>query len=812
MSNTAGARASRSYDDGRTDVRERPLLSHRDLDDASAEELLGIVLDYGTRPEAYKGILEDRRIGLLFSAPSTRTRAAFWRAAMDLGADVISFGPGDLQLTTGETWDDTGRVLSEYLDAVVVRTNGPLEEMRALARSLPATVNALSKSEHPTQALADYCAMHEHFGGVDGIRLAYFGEGNNTAAALAFLMARIAGVRCDFYYPSGFGLDPSVVAAASEFGSRSGAIVRAFDGVPDRPDPVDVVYTTRWQAMGVARASAGWRSKFEPFRVDQDLFDRFTEPGRTVFMHDLPATRGEEVSDEILDGDCSIVQRQAHHKRTAAGAALLWCLGRAEPKLPLPRKQGGGGRSMKPSAPVRVTAKLPGPLSAAALARQAEVESNAHTYPRHLPVAVAEAAGSWVTDLDGNIFLDFLSGAGVLSLGHSHPEVLEAVRYQLGRGVHTLDLPTDAKAEFTSAVLDILPPHMRGDYKIHFCGPTGADAVEAGLKLCKSYTGRGGVIAFQGAYHGCTTGAMSVTGAVAPKERVIGLMPEVHFFPYGYCHRCPLGLDRGSCDTNCAPYLRRSLSDPSGGIVNPAAILMEVVQGEGGSIPAPVDFVRSVANTAKTRGIPLIVDEIQSGIGRTGRWFAFEQYGIEPDVILLSKALGGVGMPVSVILYRTALDGWFPGSHVGTFRGNNLAFAAGSAALRVIEREGLLSNARCEGEYLLETLADAARDLTIVDEVRGIGLMIGLELRDPADEGNSTALARRVQRHALERGLIIELGGRDDCVIRLLPPLNLTHAEARTGAEALIGALRAVDAEADKSRPYPTGSHSGGRA
>lgn len=331
MSST-GTNAARVGQDPASCHGRRPLLTHRDLDAAGSEELVSVALDLAAHPEQYERALEGRRVGLLFSAPSTRTRAAFWRSTIDLGADAISFGPDDLQLSTGETWGDTGLVLAEYLDAVVVRTNGPLDEMRDLARCLPATINALSKAEHPTQAVADYCAMHEHFGDVDGIRLAYCGEGNNTAAALALLMARVEGARCDFYCPSGYGLDPAVVQAASEIAESSNGLIRTFDEVPDTPDRVDVVYTTRWQAMGVARMSSGWRSKFEPFRVDEDLFARLAHPGRTVFMHDLPAVRGEEVSAEVLDGEHSIVRRQAHHKRTAAGAALLWSLGEARIK------------------------------------------------------------------------------------------------------------------------------------------------------------------------------------------------------------------------------------------------------------------------------------------------------------------------------------------------------------------------------------------------------------------------------------------------------------------------------------------------
>lgn len=298
-----------------------------DLGEGDTADLLALTSDLAARPQAYEGALDGRHIGLLFTAVSTRTRTAFWRAAVDLGAQVLGFGSDDLQLRTGETWGDTGLVLAQYLDAVVVRTNGPLTDMRALAERLPATVNALSHEEHPTQALADYCAMHERFGGVEGLRLAYVGAGNNTAAALALLMSRVPGVRCDFYCPPGDGLPEDVAAAASAYAARAGACFRRFADVPADPDPVDVVYTTRWQSMGVPRTEQGWRDRFEPFRVTTEAFARLAGGGAAVFMHDLPATRGEEVVSEVLDAPQSIVSRQAYHKRTAAGAALLWCLG-----------------------------------------------------------------------------------------------------------------------------------------------------------------------------------------------------------------------------------------------------------------------------------------------------------------------------------------------------------------------------------------------------------------------------------------------------------------------------------------------------
>jgi diaminobutyrate-2-oxoglutarate transaminase len=437
---------------------------------------------------------------------------------------------------------------------------------------------------------------------------------------------------------------------------------------------------------------------------------------------------------------------------------------------------------------------VPGPRSAEALRRQARHESSARSYPRRIPIAIDHAAGPYVTDLDGQTYIDFLSGAGVLALGHNHPRVAAAVEEQLGRLVHGLDFPTAIKQQFTEGVLGMLPAAIRDDYLVHFCGPTGADAVEAAIKLCKTSTGGSEVLAFQGAYHGCTAGAMAVTGSTAAKQRVASPMPGVHFFPFSYCHRCPLGLRPDSCATNCATYFERSLGDPHAGIARPAAAIIEIVQGEGGNVPAVAQFAQRVRRATAELGIPLIVDEIQSGFGRTGTWFAFEQYDIVPDVVLSSKALGGIGLPVSVMLYRRELDAWAPGSHIGTFRGNNLAFAAGVAALRVMRDEDVLGNVRRSGRVLSEHLDVLRRELAIVADTRRSGLMAGIELADPRGRPDETIrIALTAQRRALEYGLIVELGGRDDSVLRLLPPLNIERDVLERACAILRRALWDVE-------------------
>jgi diaminobutyrate-2-oxoglutarate transaminase len=448
------------------------------------------------------------------------------------------------------------------------------------------------------------------------------------------------------------------------------------------------------------------------------------------------------------------------------------------------------------SAAPHVAGPLPGPRSASLLARQEHRESNARTYPRHLPIAIAEASGPYVRDVDDNVFIDFLAGAGVLSLGHNHPEIVQVVTDQLAKFTHGLDFPTPAKDAFTEAQLSMLPPGLRDRMKIHFCGPTGANAVDAAIKLCKTATGRGEIVAFQGSFHGSSAAAMAVTGLLEQKTPVRNGLPGVHFFPFSYCSRCPLGLHPETSSTNCATYLELSLKDTHSGIPLPAAVILELIQGEGGVIPATQEFARKVRAVTRELGIPLIVDEVQTGCGRTGTWFAFEQYGIEPDVIVASKALSGIGLPVSVIIYDRALDRWEPGAHTGTFRGNQLAFAAGAEAVRIIRRDDVLGNVCRRGDQIASLLVPLRKN-PWVREVRGRGLMWGVELADPVTGNPAGELAAGVQDSALRKGLILERGGRNDCVVRMLPPLNVTAEVVEIACRIL---LEAIDEQMDRVR------------
>ncbi|HZT59931.1 MAG TPA: hypothetical protein VFA21_15070 [Pyrinomonadaceae bacterium] len=264
--------------------------------------------------------------GIYFRGTSTRTRTAFTVGALKLGAQTISYGPNDLQLVTGETIQDTARVLSGFLDFLVIRTNAPVEEMRALASQEDmAVINAMSENEHPTQAVADLVTIKEFFGRLRGVHVLYLGEGNNSAAALALAVAMTEGMRLTLVTPEGYGLPPGALETAQAIAHSSGSAVEQHHDAGALPEGVDVVYTTRWQTMGVPKSDPDWEEKFKPYGVSSRLLARVSKPSGTVFLHDLPAVRGAEVSDEVLDGPQSLAFRQARHKLTSAMAVLKWC-------------------------------------------------------------------------------------------------------------------------------------------------------------------------------------------------------------------------------------------------------------------------------------------------------------------------------------------------------------------------------------------------------------------------------------------------------------------------------------------------------
>ncbi|KND30332.1 diaminobutyrate--2-oxoglutarate transaminase family protein [Streptomyces anulatus] len=432
------------------------------------------------------------------------------------------------------------------------------------------------------------------------------------------------------------------------------------------------------------------------------------------------------------------------------------------------------------------------------LRRQTLRESAARTYARSLPIVPVRARGLTIEGADGRRYLDCLSGAGTLALGHNHPVVLEAIRKVIDSGapLHVLDLATPVKDAFTTELFATLPRELADNARIQFCGPAGTDAVEAAFKLVRAATGRTGLLTFTGAYHGMTAGALEASGG-ATDVRVTRL-------PFPQDYRCPYGTGGERGAALAARWTEHLLDDRKGGVPAPAGMIVEPVQGEGGVNPAPDSWLRRMRRITEDRSIPLIADEVQTGVGRTGAFWAVEHSGIVPDVMVLSKAIGG-SLPLAVIVYRAELDLWQPGAHAGTFRGNQLAMAAGAATLAYVRENRLADRAAVLGARLLARLTELRALHPGIGDVRGRGLMIGMELVDPeraplpAEAGDDhpapppdPALALAVQQECLQRGLIVELGGRHDAVVRLLPPLTITDEQASAVVDRLADALAAA--------------------
>ncbi|EGQ9111538.1 TPA: pyridoxal phosphate-dependent class III aminotransferase [Vibrio alginolyticus] len=440
---------------------------------------------------------------------------------------------------------------------------------------------------------------------------------------------------------------------------------------------------------------------------------------------------------------------------------------------------------------------------------QAEHESEVRSYPRRLPIAIKQAFGCLVEDTRGQIFLDCLAGAGTLALGYNHPEINQALKEQLDSGLpyQTLDIATSAKTTFIQSVKSFLPQELSENSVIQFCGPSGADAVEAAIKLAKQTTGRNTMFAFRGAYHGMTNGTMGMMGNLGTKARRTGLMSDVHFMPFPYNLRCPFGLGGDEGAKASIRYIDRLLNDDESGIMKPAAIIVEPVQGEGGVVPAPAFWLRELRRICDEHGILLIFDEIQCGVGKTGYNFAFEESGIVPDILCLSKAIGG-GLPMSLLVINKQHDTWKPGEHTGTFRGNQLAMVSGAKALEIIQRDNLVEHANVAGQYLRYGLESIQKRVNCIAEVRGKGLMLGVEIKNPDGELNKfgepqadSELTLSIQRAALERGLIVEKGGREGAVIRFLPPLIISFEQIDFALRVFEDAILAAGGSHIETQP-----------
>ncbi|WP_435064259.1 aspartate aminotransferase family protein [Halobaculum sp. EA56] len=435
---------------------------------------------------------------------------------------------------------------------------------------------------------------------------------------------------------------------------------------------------------------------------------------------------------------------------------------------------------------------VPGPRSRELIERQQAIDSSAVAYPEDIPIAFEEGSGATVRDADGNTFIDMFAGIGVLNVGHANPYVLEAVHEQTDKFVHTVDFPTEARLDLIETLDEIAPGDLRGDNRVVFGGPTGSDAIEASIKLAKYNTGGTGLVAFRGAYHGATSGAMSLTGNKTFKGEYTPLLPDVTHAPYPN----PVEMDKGPREAveHSLEEVKAIFEDPYGGVANPAGIFVEPIQGEGGVVTPPEGFLSGLRDIADDHDVPLVFDEIQSGLGRSGKWWAGEWYDVTPDVMTSAKALGGVGFPLSATIYREDLDTWGSGDHAGTYRGHVVGMRAGTRAIEYIQEHDLLAHARDLGEYIRTRLREAAEDNPRIVDVRGKGLFIGAEFVD-ADGNPDDDAADALQDYCFERGVLVWKAGRHGNVLRLLPPLVLTRDLAETALDVIVDGIESVTAE-----------------
>jgi diaminobutyrate-2-oxoglutarate transaminase len=409
-----------------------------------------------------------------------------------------------------------------------------------------------------------------------------------------------------------------------------------------------------------------------------------------------------------------------------------------------------------------------------------ELESEVRSYSRGWPVVFDQARGSRMYDEDGRGYLDFFAGAGALNYGHNNPRLKQALIDYISRdGVtHALDMFTVAKREFLQTFQDLILEPRGLEYKVVFPGPGGANAVEAALKLARKVTGRQSVINFTNAFHGMTLGALSVTGN-SMKRGAAGI-PLVHATPMPYDRY----FDGAMPDFM---YFEKLLEDSGSGLNEPAAVIVEGVQGEGGINAARIDWLRGLDELCERHDIPLILDDVQMGCGRTGPFFSFEEAGIEPDIVCLSKSIGGYGLPLALTLIKPELDVWEPGEHNGTFRGINPAFVTATEALRVYwSDDELEKSTKAKGERIATAFKDIVETYPEAALIaKGRGLARGLEF-------GAGDLAGQVCAAAFERGLLMETSGPEGEVMKLLPALTLTDEELTEGLAIIAESIESV--------------------
>ncbi len=414
-----------------------------------------------------------------------------------------------------------------------------------------------------------------------------------------------------------------------------------------------------------------------------------------------------------------------------------------------------------------------------------EIESEVQSYARSFPRVFHKAQGEFLYDEDGNQYLDFLAGAVTLNYGHNNKLFKEKLlEYIHEDGItHGLDLHTKAKGEFLEAFNEKILKPRNYEYVMQFTGPTGTNAVEAALKLARNITGREHIIAFTNGFHGVSLGALAATGNSHHRSAAGVSLSGTYRMPYdGYM----------GDDVNTTAYLEKVLTDSSSGVDLPAAVIVETVQGEGGINVASFEWLRNLETICRQHDILLIIDDIQAGCGRTGTYFSFEEAGIKPDIITLSKSLGGYGTPFAVVLIKPELDQWRPGEHNGTFRGNNFAFVTAKAAIDHYWSDDKFSNEiKRKGEYVssrLEAIVDKYGEGNFT--TRGRGMFQGINCINGE-------IAGKITHSAFQKGLIIETSGADDQVVKFLCPLIISDDNLKKGIDIVEQAIKEVCAKED---------------
>jgi 4-aminobutyrate aminotransferase len=434
-----------------------------------------------------------------------------------------------------------------------------------------------------------------------------------------------------------------------------------------------------------------------------------------------------------------------------------------------------------------IITSLPGPNATVLIERDRKVLSPSYT--RDYPLVVDHGQGAMIEDVDGNRFLDFNAGIAVVATGHCHPQVVKAIERQSARLIHMsgTDFYYENMVQLAEKLAAISPGAL--PRRVYF-GNSGAEAVEAAMKLARYHTGRDKFIAFSGAFHGRTLGSLSLTGSKVVQRKGFGpLVPGVYHAQYPDPYRLPAGTTSEQHAINCVMAIEEQLFRTILPAEEVAAIIVEPIQGEGGYIIPPKIFLEQLASLAKRHGILLIFDEIQCGMGRTGKMWAADHFGVTPDIFTTAKGIAS-GLPLSAMIARADVMNWPPGAHASTFGGNPVAIAASLATIELLERE-LIANAARIGAHILDRLRDWPKRFKNVGDVRGLGLMIGIEfVRDQQTKERAPDLRDRVVAQAFERGLLVLGAGRN--AIRLCPPLIITRDQADFAVDTLEECLKLI--------------------